>query len=271
MIKKDHKVKVPKYSITIQTYVYRFDSYFKKLLARVHRERPNIEKVVFVNGQHKEQFSEEYRRNMMQYASCFPNTFLVMSPFMRGCSHMWNTCINYTSNEYILVLSDDTIHLDGFFDEFEQMLAHNHELGDESFRINSHWSHFCIWRNDVIDPNRVGYFDERLIGFGEEDGDWMLRFDERFGRNMRNYSTDKLVFNADDKFLPGKNTKTWGGTKYTAFNKNFMYNMKWDYDPSKNGTSVMSLSWIGHKLRTGMETPIMYPGEIWYRQNIDNL
>lgn len=68
---------VPSYSITIQTYVYRFDTYFKSLLANIHKQRPNIEKVVFVNGQHNEQFSEDYRRDMMQYASCFPNTFFL--------------------------------------------------------------------------------------------------------------------------------------------------------------------------------------------------
>jgi hypothetical protein len=261
----------PKYSITIQTYVHRFDTYFKKLLERVHNERPNIEKFIYVNGQHMEPFSEKYRRDILQYISQFPNTFVVMSPFMRGCSHMWNTSINNTSEDYIFMMSDDTIHHDGFFDHFEQMLEHNHKLGDESFRINSHWSHFCIWRKDVTDPTRVGYFDERLIGFGEEDGDWMLRFDQRFDRNMRNYSTDKLVFNADDKCLPGKNTKTWGGTKYTAFNRHFMYSVKWDHDPTRDGNPVMSLSWTGHKLRPGMETPNMYPGETWFRENQDKM
>ena len=263
----------PKYSITIQTYVYRFDSYFKHLLARICRERPDVEKVIYVNGQHNEPFSEEYRKSMMKLVSHFPNTFLVMSPFMRGCSHMWNTCINYTSHDYILVLSDDTIHLDGFFDEFETMLAyHHHTTGGESFRINSHWSHFCIYRKDVTDPNRVGYFDERLIGFGEEDGDWMLRFDQKMGKHMKNYATEFLKFNSDDNYLPGKNTKTWGGTKYSAFNKEFMYEQKWTEDKERiNPTSLVTLSCVPYKLSDGMETPNMYPGETWYRENIDKL
>ena len=262
---------VPSYSITIQTYAYRFDSYFKSLLAKVHKQRPNIEKVVFVNGQHKEQFSEEYRRNMMQYASYFPNTFLVMSPFMRGCSFMWNTSINYTSNEYILVLSDDVIVLDGFFDEFEAMLAHNHKLGDESFRIDSHWGHFCIWRNDVIDPNRVGYFDERLIGFGEEDGDWMWRYQNKFNRHMRNYATNKLPFNTDDVFMPGKNTKTHSGTKYSAFNRQFQFETKMESDIGGSNNACGVYGNNPQKLRSGMETPNMYPGETWFRENQDKL
>ena len=126
------------YTIAIQTYVYRYDAYFKKLLARVHRERPNVKKVVFVNGQHKESFSDEYRREMLSYCSLFPNTYPVMSSFMRGCSFMWNTCINFSDTPYVLVISDDVIFKDGFFDDFEKMLSHNRSLGDESFRINHH-------------------------------------------------------------------------------------------------------------------------------------
>lgn len=264
-------MQVPSYSITIQTYQYRFDSYFKPLLAKVYKQRPNIEKVVFVNGQHKEQFNEDYRRNMMQYASYFPNTFLIMSPFMRGCSHMWNTSINYTSNEYILVLSDDVVVLDGFFDEFEAMLAHNRKLGDESFRIDSHWGHFCIWRKDVTDPTRVGYFDERLIGFGEEDGDWMWRYQNKFNRHMRNYPTNKLPFNTDNTFMPGKNTKTHSGTKYSAFNKQFQFETKLEYDPTGTNNACGAYADKPQKMRAGMETPNMYPGETWYRQNINEL
>ena len=261
----------PSYSIGIQTYVYRFDSYFKPLLARVHRQRPNVEKVVFVNGQHKEPFSEQYRKDMMQYASNFQNTFLVMSPIFRGCSFMWNTSINYTSNHYTLILSDDVIVLDGFFDEFENMLKQNHELGDESFRINWHWSHFCIHRNDVIDKNRVGFFDERLLGLGEEDGDWMWRFQNKFGRHMRNYTTDKLPFNSDNSCLPGKNTKTHSGTKYSAFNRDFEFNKKLEFDVGGSNNACGVYTDSPQKLREGMETPNMYPGETFYRKNIDQL
>jgi hypothetical protein len=260
----------PTYSITIQTYVHRFDSYFKTLLANVHRQRPTVEKFVFVNGQHKERFSEDYRRGVMQYVSAFPNTFLATSPFMRGCSFMWNTSINYTSNDYILILSDDVTPLDGFFDDFEAMLEHNHKHGDESFRINSHWGHFCIWRKDVTDPNRVGYFDERLIGFGEEDGDWMWRFENKFKRHMRNYGTPRLPYNSDNACMPGKNTKTHGNSKYSLFNKEFMYGQKMEPDPSGTNQACGCMS-VPHKTRAGMDTPDMYPGETWYRNNIQNL
>jgi len=261
----------PTYSITVQTYVYRFESYFKPLLAKLHKQRPNVEKVVFVNGQHKEVFSEEYRRGMLQYASYFPNTFLVMSPFMRGCSFMWNASVNYTSSDYVLVLSDDVIVLDGFFDEFEAMLAHNHNLGDESFRINWHWGHFCMWRKDLIDPSRVGYFDERLIGFGEEDGDWMWRFQNRFNRHMRNYETDKLPFNTDNTCLPGKNTKTHSGSKYSAFNRTFQFEQKMELDLGGTNNACGVYADKPQRTRPGMETPNMYPGETWYRENIDKL
>ena len=262
---------IPSYSITIQTYQYLFDSYFKALLANAHRQRPNIEKVIFVNGQHNQQFDENYRKGMTQYVSNFPNTFLVMSPFMRGCSFMWNTSINYTSNDYTLVLSDDISFTDGFFDDFEKILEHNHNLGDESFRINTHWGHFCIYRKDVTDKNRVGYFDERLIGFGEEDGDWMWRFQRKFNRHMRNFGTPKLLSNTDNDCQPGKNTRTHSGTKYSAYNKEFQFGQKMDIDPNGTNNACGVYGNSPQKMREGMDTPDMYPGETWFRNNIDKL
>jgi hypothetical protein len=256
----------PTYSIAVQTYVYRFDSYFKVLLANLHRQRPSVEKVIFVNGQNNEPFSEDYRRGMLNYASNFPNTYLVMSPFMRGCSFMWNTSVNFTSHDYTLILSDDTIFKDGFFDDFEKMLVENRTQSDESFRINYHWGHFCVYRKDMTDPSRVGYFDERLIGFGEEDGDWMWRFENRFGRHMRNYLTPNLLYNCDEKCLPGKNTKTKPNSKYTAYNTHFMFGMKMEEDPTGTNKACGCMA-TPFKTRTGMETPHMYPGETWFREN----
>lgn len=268
-------MKIPSYSITIQTYVYRFEPYFKPLLAEVHRQRPDVEKVVFVNGQHKEKFHEDYRKSMMQYASEFQNTFLLMSPIVRGCAFMWNNCINYSSGEYVLVISDDVIIYDGFFDEFEQMLAYNHQHGDESFRINYHWGHFCIYRKDVMDSeNGVGYFEERLIGFGEEDGDWMWRYQNRHNRHMRNYTTNKLPFHTDNTCLPGKNTRPLklGDTdsKYSAFNREFMES-KMEHDPTGTNDGCGISRGFALKLKPGMETPNYYPGEKWYRENIHRL
>ena len=262
---------IPSYSITVQTYAYRFDSYFKVLLANLNRLRPNVEKVVFINGQHKEPFNENYRRGMMQYASNFPNTFLVMSPFMRGCSFMWNASVNYSSNDYTLILSDDVIFKDGFFDDFESMLVKNKSLGDESFRINTHWGHFCMYRKDMTDKDRVGYFDERLIGFGEEDGDWMWRFQNKFGRHMRNYTTNNLLFNSDNSCQPGKNTKTHSGTKYSAYNREFQFGQKMELDPDGPNNACGAYANSPQRVREGMETPDMYPGERWFRDNIDKL
>lgn len=265
-------MKIPSYSITIQTYVHRFEPYFKPLLARVHKQRPNVEKVVFVNGQHKEKFDENYRREMLQYASYFSNTFLLMSPIVRGCAFMWNNSINYTSGDYVLVLSDDVIVLDGFFDEFEAMLATNHELGDESFRINTHWGHFCMYRQDVLDiTNRVGYFDERLIGFGEEDGDWMWRYQDRFNRHMRNYGTNKMPYNTDEKCLPGKNTRTHSNSKYSAFNREFMES-KMEMDPNSTNNACGLYRTYTPKVKDGMTVvQDLYPAERWYRENIHKL
>jgi predicted glycosyltransferase involved in capsule biosynthesis len=183
---------------------------------------------------------------------------------------MWNNSINYTSGEYVLVLSDDVIVLDGFFDDFENMLAHNHQLGDESFRINTHWGHFCMYRKDLIDVEKIGFFDERLVGFGEEDYDWMWRYQNLHNKHMRNYGTNKMPYNTDDACLPGKNTRTHSNSKYSAFNREFMES-KMEPDPTGTNDGCGISRGFAQKTIPGMETPNFYPGETWYRSNIQKL
>ena len=88
---------------------------------------------------------------------------------------------------------------------------------------------------------------------------------------MRKYITSKILFNTDNICEPGRNTRTHSGTKYSAYNKEF-WNQKMEYDPI--GTNdVCGYHDPKHtfKLREGMDTPEMYPGETWFRNNIDKL
>ena len=87
---------------------------------------------------------------------------------------------------------------------------------------------------------------------------------------MRNYTTDKLPFNSDNACLPGKNTKTTESGKYSSFNRDFQLSKKLEPDLSPNGVDGGCYS-PPQKLKEGMETPDMYPGETFYRENIDKL
>lgn len=257
------------YTITIQTFVHRFDTYFKPLLSSICKMRPDKDKVIFVNGQHKKVFDQDYRKQILNFASSCPNTYLIMSPIVRGCSYMWNTCFNHTNTPYCLNLNDDVTILDGFFDDYEQMIQHNSSLGNESFRINGSFSHYSLYREDLFD---VGYFDERLLGFGEEDGDWLWRWEVKKQKQMRVYGSRKIINHVDTSEKNAENMIKSGG-KYSAFNAKWIFNNKYDPDAAYNSQKPAAISLYGRpiQMRDGASTPTYYPAEKWYRDNINEV
>jgi len=257
------------YSVTIQTFVHRFDNYFKPLLSSICKMRPDVDKVIFVNGQHKKDFDQTYRKDIMKFAADCPRTYLIMSPIVRGCSYMWNTCFNHTSTSYCLNLNDDVTLLDGFFDDYEAMLSHNKTLGDEAFRINYSFSHYSMYREDLFD---VGYFDERLLGFGEEDGDWVWRWEVAKKRQMRVYGSNHIINHIDGAETNSENMVKING-KYSKFNADWIFNNKYQPDApiDPNKSSAISLYGRPIQMRDGASTPTYYAAEKWYRDNINRV
>lgn len=262
----------PTYSISITTFVYRLEKYYKPLMNAISRMRPNTDKIVFVNGQHKKDFDQDYRREIMRFSSLCPRTYLVMSPIVRGCSFMWNTAFNFTNTDYILNLNDDLIIQDGFFEDFEEMLRRNAEAGHESFRINWSFSHFCVHRRDLFD---VGYFDERLLGFGEEDGDWLWRWEVAKGRPMRCYGSGRILNCIDQASTNSENMvkHNEGGGKYSSFNRQLILDHIYEFPKEPDPTRPAHSGLYGRpaQMRRGAETPNYYPAEKWYRDNINSV
>jgi len=263
----------PSYSIAISTFVYRLDKYFKPLMNTVCSMRPDIDKVIFVNGQHKKDFDQEYRKEIMRFCSYCPRTYLIMSPIVRGCSFMWNTCFNFTNTDYILNLNDDVALGQGFFDDYESMLRTTRQNGgDESFRINYSFSHFSVSRKDLFD---VGYFDERLLGFGEEDGDWLWRWEVAKKRPLKCYMTNKIHNYIDMASTNAENMvkHNEGGGKYSAFNRNLILDKIYEFPSTPDPSRPTHDGLYGRpaQMRVGSETPQYYPAEKWYRDNINKV
>ena len=257
------------YSVTIQTFVHRFDEYFKPLMSSICNMRPDIDKVIFVNGQHKKDFNQTYRQDIMKFAAECPRTYIIMSPIVRGCSYMWNTCFNHTNTPYCLNLNDDVSLLPGFFDEYEGMISYNSSLGDESFRINGSFSHYSLFRNDLFD---VGYFDERLLGFGEEDGDWMWRWEVKKGKLMRVYGSHNIVNHVDTNETNSENMVKYLG-KYAKFNSDWIFTEKYQPESPFDKNKPYASSMYGRpiQMRDSATNLSYYPAEKWYRDNIDKV
>jgi glycosyltransferase involved in cell wall biosynthesis len=172
------------YSIVITTFDQRFEPFLKPLITQIQAQRPDIEIIVMINGLCKAPFNPSYRQQILNFladhANCYPTVF----PSFQSLAKMWNRGILNASNERVLVLNDDLrIHPSttnpsrGFFEDLEQSLTQY----PRSFKVNGSFSHYVINRTELIE---VGFFDERLLGLGEEDGDFYWRYHEHYGSEI---------------------------------------------------------------------------------------
>lgn len=214
-------------TIGITTFENRFDRYFVPLLDRI-REGTDNEIVVAINGEHERAFGEEYRRRVLECVARHRNVFPVVFPRFRGLSKLWNTVIVHATGDHVLMLNDDVmIERAGFMDDICGALRRN---GGRTFLINRSWSHFVVSREEI---DALGYFDERLLGIGEEDGDMTWRYLERFGSAIPSVKIRGFVNYAEDTVRTYKpvNIQTHSGTKYSLFNRRFMFAEKYEVSP----------------------------------------
>lgn len=243
-------------SIGITTFEDRFDKYFAPLLARI-RECAGNEIVVAVNGEHERAFGEEYRRRVLEYLSRHRDVYPIVFPRFRGLSKLWNSIIVHATGDYILMLNDDVmIERPDFMDRVGAALRRN---GGRTFVINRSWSHFLVSRAEI---DELGYFDERLLGIGEEDGDITWRYVHRYGREIRNVSLKEFVNYAEETVRTYKpvNIQTHSGTKYSLFNRRFLFTEK--YEPNPEGIKGM----FGEPFISKDPGKEQYPNERFYRR-----
>lgn len=243
-------------SIGIATFEHRFDRYFVPLLARI-REFAENEIVVAVNGEHEREFGEEYRRRALECMARHGRVFPLFFPRFRGLSKLWNSIIVHATGDYILMLNDDVmIEKPDFMQRVCSALRRN---GGRTFLINRSWSHFLVSREEI---DELGYFDERLLGIGEEDGDITWRYLHRYGREIPSVSLKEFVNFAEETVRTYKpvNIRTHSGTKYSLFNRKFMFTEK--YEPGPDGIKGMFDEPFVSK-DPGKE---QYPNERFYRR-----
>lgn len=240
------------YSIAIMTFNGRFDSCFKNLIFKIKSMDSSIEIIVGVNGNYKEEFDQNFRKNMLRFLSEYDNVFPIFFPKFRGCSKIWNTMFIHSSNDNILFLSDDVcITNDNLLRDVNSL------IDNTTFKLNNSFSHFVCNRKQIAD---YGWFDERLIGFGEEDGDMMYRFAER-GQNIQ----DKYVNGLWDVGMTTASNYEKGVGKYSKFNRDWIFTNK--YVPDPNGIKCM----FAEPHKRIADNVNLYPVESFYWENYNNL
>jgi hypothetical protein len=130
---------------------------------------------------------------------------------MTGISRNWNLGIQLLGTENVLCLSDDLEITDGFKED----IASAFEVAEkEHFVIIGSFASFIINYKCI---ESIGWFDERFMGFGEEDGDYIFRFINKYQRKPRVYYSS-AIRHLD---LQTRGDEVAGTGKYSLFNLAF--------------------------------------------------
>lgn len=243
------------FSVGITTFKYRFEKYFVPLMEKIKSVAPDMEVIVAINGEHKVPLDEEYRSKILRYLSEKQNVIPIMFPCFRGLAKLWNHILITSTNDFVLILNDDIeINNEHFFKDLISLLIRNKF---RSFKLNNTWSHVLLNKWEV---DQMGYFDERLLGIGEEDHDFEWRYGKHFGREFVNLEFPGIIAYWDPSSAP-VNIKTGSFNKYSLFNNNFIFE-KYRID---EGQGEIHGTWPEKRLPV-LDNLNPYPYEIFYKQ-----
>lgn len=247
----------PNYSIVITTFDRRFESYFKPLMQDIHNQNisPPNEIIVMINGPHRSDFNQKYRREILTFVSDYENVYPTMFPNFQSLSKLWNRGILTAQHDMVLVLNDDLRIAPEFFELLAQEIASH----SKTFRINGSFSHYVAFKPELVE---VGFFDERLLGIGEEDGDFAWRYYKKYGREVSSVNIPHINNIQSDIADPGFNK---GIRNYSKFNREFILNVK--YKKSIFGHKGM----FDNKVVQQLEDLPQYPYENFYRTYLKDL
>ena len=250
------------YSIVITTFDKRFEKWLKPLVLTIKQLRPNIEVILMVNGRANESFNEAFRADILNFASQNTNTFVNMFTSFQSLAKLWNRGVLTASSEHCLVLNDDlTIPTDlgsgqSIFDQLDGLVQTH-----DTFRLNGSFSHYVMSKKELME---VGFFDERLLGIGEEDGDFYWRYYQHYQKEIPSLDVtgilqpqpedSVLVQESDDGFKKGVR-------HYSQFNRNFIKNEK--YQRSLIGGYK---GMFDHRVKSQLPNEKQYPYEEFYQQ-----
>lgn len=245
------------YSIGITTFSKRFD-HLSKLVDQI-RQLDDCDILLTINGNYNCEFDEDYRKKVLSLCCQYTKIYPIFFPEQRGLAKLWNTITIHSKTDWILMVNDD---IELTENEIFTILNNLPKNEPDIKRINGSFSHFILHK-DCIDD--LGYFDERLLGFGEEDGDIFYRYIEKYNKWLQNISVHgfkNLCVSTRDENIKA------GTGKYSAFNRNFCFhNNNCKYNPDDNGISGM----FGRKMIKNLVDEPQYSYEKFFKEHKNKL
>ena len=233
-------------AIILTTHSRRFFSSALPLISAIRESaNPNWPVIVVINADTFQNFDFDTRTEFLKRLSEMRAVFPICLGEPAGMSELWNTGIRLGGASVNLVLSDDLAFADAALPELLGDLADKTRENDLVV-LNHSWGHFGITRRAV---DECGWFDECLLGFGEEDGDYAFRFSQSFGRQpyilVRPGLSNMSSSEGFEEIVKGKG-------KYSLFNKVFI-ELKYSEDANSRDTSMIG------KVRQEFNSPNPYP------------
>lgn len=212
------------FSIGITTFMDRFETCLKPLLAKLSILFADCKIIVVANGHVRKQEQAAYISEIEKYCSKFGNVQLVTFREPTGLSCLWNTIIKSSASSSVLILNDDL----RIKEKFRSFISGSGICTTPIATINRSWSHFMISKTVISEK---GWFDENFREIGGEDDDYLARL-ALCGINPGDFKTDTITRSAKkSRRNPGINSygrdmsKEAGG--YSTLNAKYL-SEKWD-------------------------------------------
>ncbi|MEK7131174.1 MAG: hypothetical protein AAB797_00365 [Patescibacteria group bacterium] len=226
------------YSIGVVTYVARFEKFLMPLIKQLTEVFPDKEIICIVNGHHDELLQINYLKQVTAFLNQFPNVHYLTYEKHQPLAKCFNWIALMSFAPRMLILNDDVSLNLLFRREFEKNLTQNNSF----FVINYSWSHFLISKDFI---KKIGWFEERLLGTGQEDGDYHIRIVDK-GKEVTKMECHGIVNYVAPQDNAGwtdiSKNATSGTGKTAAVNDEFFYKKY----PNAG------------KCAPGMETPVFY-------------
>src|ERR1035437_1960556 len=163
-------------SIGITTFKNRLND-IKKQIVDIKNYDKNIDILLAINTNYNEKMPEEYRKDLLMFCCQHENIYPLMFSKYTGLSKMWNNLIVHSSTSHIFIMNDDiTFNNPTGIEHIKREIE-----SKEVFKINNTFGMFIIPKNIA---DKIGYFDERLIAYGEEDGDFKNRYFKIYNKEV---------------------------------------------------------------------------------------
>lgn len=194
--------------IVITTFEKRFFSSALPLIQQLRDSGIDYPILVVINGNLDGNHNLDLRQKFISELAKFTNLGVATNFQFSGISRHWNLGIQLLGTESVACFSDDLIVSRHFKSELESVFESVKVAGlitIEGFAA------FVITRN-LIDE--IGWFDERFLGFGEEDGDYVWRYIKRFKKDPPRFKSFSLIH----QNLQSRGDEVAGVSKYSLFN-----------------------------------------------------